>query len=253
MNLIGQDTSYYGADRYGRPRLPELLERLSRVPGIRWIRLLYAHPAHVTEDLIRVIRDCPPVVKYIDLPMQHINGSLLTAMRRETDGATIRRIVDRFRSQIPDLAIRTTFIVGFPGETDAHLEELARFMEEVRFERLGIFPYSPEPKTPASSMPDPVPDAVKEQRFRRLMELQQEISQEINRRWLGREVEVLIDERDPSDPNVFLGRSYADAPEVDGQVFVRSSVPLSAGQFVRAKVVDTTEYDLVGEALKRAT
>ena len=249
LNLIGQDTSYYGADRYGAPRLPKLLEELARVSGIRWIRLLYAHPAHVTDDLIRAIRDCPPIVKYIDIPLQHINDELLAAMRRETDGTYIRRLIDRFRKEIPGVALRTTFIVGFPGETEAHMEELALFLQEARFERLGIFAYSPEPKTPSERMPNQIPEKIRQERLHRLMSLQQEISEEMNRQWLGRTLEILIDEPN-SDPGVYLGRSYADAPEVDGQVFVKSTFALQPGRFVRAQVTDTYEYDLVAQLLE---
>ena len=248
LNLIGQDTSYYGADLYGEPRLPELLGRLSRVEGIRWMRTLYAHPAHVTRKLVEAIRDLPSVVKYIDVPIQHIADDLLAAMRRETDGACIRGMVEEFRREIPDVAIRTTFIVGFPGETDRHVEELARFMQEARFERVGIFPYSPEPKTSAEKLPNQVPEEAKKERFDHLMRLQQGISEELNKKWLGRELEVLIDEVS-GDPHLFIGRSYADAPEVDGEVHVRSGSALKPGQFVRAKVVDTYEYDLVAETL----
>ncbi len=265
LNLVGQDTSYYGADLYGRPRLPELLGRLAAVEGIRWIRLLYAHPAHVSDELIRVIRDCPSIVKYIDIPLQHINDELLAAMRRETDGQYIRRLVERFRREIPGVALRTTFVVGFPGETDHQVEELARFMKEARFERVGMFPYSPEPKTPSERMPGQIPEKVKRERLDRLMELQQGIAEEINRTWLGREMEVLIDEPDSdgdspagdtpqggvspvrTGPFLYLARTYADAPEVDGQVFLHSTRLLHPGQFVQAKVTDTTEYDLVAE------
>lgn len=246
MNLIGQDTSYYGVDRYGKLALPELLQRLNGVEGIRWIRLLYAHPAHVTDDLIGAIRDLEKVVKYIDIPLQHISDPLLSAMRRETNGAHIRNLVARFRREIPGMAIRTTFIVGFPGETDPQLEELAQFMEEARFERLGIFPYSPEPKTPSERMEKQLPEEVKQQRLHRLMTLQQGIAQELNQQFLGRELEVLVDESD-SEPDVYLGRTFADAPEVDGQVFLKSRRRLAPGEFVRAKVVDTYEYDLVAE------
>lgn len=250
LNLIGQDTSYYGADLYGRPCLPELLKGLSKVSGIRWIRLLYAHPAHVREELIQVMRDSPSIVKYIDIPLQHINDALLTSMRRETDGAYIRRMIERFRREIPEIAIRTTFIVGFPGETEAHVKELAEFMKESRFERVGIFTYSPEAKTPAEKMAHQVPEEVKKERLDLLMELQRGIAQELNQSLLGREIEVLVDEPD-SDPQVYLGRTYADAPEVDGQVFVRSPLPLRAGEFVHAKVVDTYEYDLVAQVSNR--
>ena len=247
LNLIGQDTSYYGADRYGRPRLPELLEQLDPIPGIHWIRVLYAHPAHVTPDLIRALRDCPRVAKYLDIPFQHVSDDLLAAMRRETDGAWIRRLVQKLREEVPGIAIRSTFIVGFPGETEHHVEELAAFLKEARLERVGMFPYSPEPKTPAERMPDPVPEPVKRERLNRLMEIQRGISEEINRGWLGRRIEALVEEPAPDSPGLFLGRTYADAPEVDGQVFLRSSRPLKPGQFVSSTVVDTYEYDLVAE------
>ena len=249
LNLIGQDTSYYGADRTGRPGLPQLLEALSRVDGIRWIRILYAHPAHVSDDLIRAIRDCGPVVKYVDIPLQHISDRLLALMRRETDGEFIRRLISRFREQVPGMAIRTTFIVGFPGETEEEVEELAVFLREARFERVGIFPYSPEPKTPSEKMAGQLPEPVKQQRLNRLMQLQREISEETNRSWIGRQVEVLVDEP-ASDPGIYLGRTYADAPEVDGQVFLHSSHPLNAGRLVRARVTDSTEYDLVAERVE---
>ena len=259
LNLVGQDTSYYGMDRYGRLALPELLERLNQVDRIRWIRLLYAHPAHVTSDLIGAIRDLGKVVKYIDIPLQHINDNLLSAMRRETDGTYIRNLIEQFRKEIPGVALRTTFIVGFPGETDSQLEELAQFVKEARFERLGIFPYSPEPKTPSEKMPGQVPEAVKRRRLESLMLLQQEIAEELNRQFLGKELEVLVEENPGTQylirqesvlcPQVYLGRTYADAPEVDGQVFLRSPRKLAPGQFVQAKVVDTYEYDLVAEAV----
>jgi len=245
LNLIGQDTSYYGADRYGAPSLPKLLEELAKVKGVRWIRILYAHPAHVTDDLIHAIRDLQPVVKYVDIPLQHISDRLLSLMRRETDGATLRRLIDRFRSEVPGMAIRTTFIAGFPGETEQEVEELAGFLRQARFERVGIFLYSPEPKTPSEKMPDPLPEAVKQDRRDMLMSIQREISEEMNQRWLGKEIEVLVDEA--QGERVYLGRTYADAPEVDGQVFLNSRAPLHPGRMVRARVTDTTEYDLVAE------
>ncbi len=257
LNLIGQDSSYYGMDQYGRLRLPELLERLNRIDGIRWIRILYAHPAHVTPELITAIRDLPSVVKYLDVPLQHVSDRMLAAMRRETDGSSIRRMVEALRREVPGIALRTTFIVGFPGETEEEVEALAQFMREARFERVGIFPYSPEPKTPAERMAEQIPDSVKQERLDRLMHLQQQISEELTRRWLGREVEVLVEEcveeGSPVRPEpvegqtIYLGRTYADAPEVDGQVFLKAEEPLHPGQFVRAKVTDTYEYDLVAE------
>lgn len=251
LNLIGQDTSYYGADLYGRPSLPRLLERLAAVRGIRWIRVLYAHPAHVGEEIIAALRGLGPVVKYLDIPLQHISDRLLAAMKRETDGAQIRRLVARLRERVPGIAIRTTFISGFPGETEADAADLARFLEEARFERVGIFPFSPEPKTPAERMGAQVPEEARRERMGRLMELQRGISQEMTAKLVGREVEVMVEELS-EETDVFLGRTSADAPEVDGQVFLRSREPLEPGTFVRARVVDSYEYDLVAELVRPA-
>ncbi|MBI3312152.1 MAG: 30S ribosomal protein S12 methylthiotransferase RimO [Candidatus Omnitrophica bacterium] len=250
LNLIGQDTSFYGKDRYGRLRLADLLRALNQAEGIRWIRVLYAHPAHVTEELMEAIRECARVVKYIDIPLQHISDKLLASMKRETDGAFIRRLVERFRREIPGIAIRTTFIVGFPGETDEQVEELAAFLQEARFERVGMFPYSPEPKTPSEKMPDQIPEEIKRRRLDRLMSLQRGIAEEIHQGWMGREIEVLVEEPAHVAGAEYLGRTTADAPEVDGQVFLHSPRVLEPGQFVRARVTDTYEYDLVAEAME---
>jgi len=263
LNLIGQDTSYYGKDRYGRIRLADLLRELNQVDGIRWIRILYAHPAHVNDDLLAAIRDCEKVVKYIDIPLQHISDPILSAMRRETDGAHIRRLVEQFRREVPGITIRTTFVVGFPGETDAQVEELADFLQEARFERVGMFPYSPEPKTPSEKMPVQVPEAVKRGRLDRLMKIQRQIASETHERWLGREMEILVEERETSSSRKrgsdsrllgndawYLGRTAADAPEVDGQVFLHSPMPQEPGRLVKARITDTYEYDLVAEAVE---
>jgi len=246
LNLIGQDTSYYGMDRYGRLALPQLLRRLDRIDGLRWIRILYAHPAHITPELIAAIRDLPKVVKYLDIPLQHISDRLLKAMRRETDGMQIRQLIAQLRKEVPQLVLRTTFIVGFPSETEEEVEELARFMEEVRFERVGIFPYSAEPNTPAERMPEQIPEAVKQNRFNRLMELQQKISESFTQQWVGRDTEVLVEEPvEQGTEWIYLGRTYADAPEVDGQVFLHSPKPIPVGSLIEAKVIDATEYDWV--------
>ena len=246
LNLIGQDTSFYGKDRYGHLRLADLLRELDAVEGIRWIRILYAHPAHVTDELIAALRNCSHVVKYIDIPLQHISDPLLSAMRRETDGAWIRRLIQRFRQEIPEIAIRTTFIVGFPGETETQVDELARFLEEARFERVGMFPYSPEPKTPSEKMSDQIPEEIKQKRLDQLMRLQRQIAERIHQSWVGREVDVLIEEE--LETAIYLGRTYADAPEVDGQVFLHSSAHHQPGQLVRAQITDAYEYDLVATA-----
>ena len=265
LNLIGQDTSYYGKDLYGRLRLADLLRALDPVEGIRWIRILYAHPAHVTDELIEALRECPRVVKYLDIPFQHISDPILAAMRRETDSAHIHRLVERFRREVPGIAIRTTFVVGFPGETEPQVEELAGFLREARFERVGMFPYSPEPRTPSEKMPAQVPEEVQRRRLDRLMTLQRQIATETHESWLGREMDILVEEVEsgtvqrgdtplggvsPSGLSpIYLGRTYADAPEVDGQVFLHSPQTLLPGQFVRARITDTYEYDLVAEVV----
>lgn len=246
VNLIGQDSSAYGKDLTGRLMLPELLRRLDAVAGLRWIRILYAHPAHVTDEMIAAMRDCAKVVPYLDIPLQHISDDLLAAMRRQTDGAWIRDLIRRLREAIPAMALRSTFIVGFPGETERHVEELSRFLEEARLERVGMFRYTPEPRTSAERMKGVVPEPIQRRRLDRLMRLQREIAREIHRTWVGRTLEVLIEQT--PEPGVYLGRSYADAPEVDGQVTVTSSRRLEIGAFAPVRVTDSTEYDLVGEA-----
>lgn len=258
LNLIGQDTSAYGLDRYGALRLPQLLTGLNEIPGIRWIRLLYAHPAHVTDPLITAMRELPKVVKYLDLPIQHISDEILSAMRRETDGTRIRNLIERLRRDVAGIVLRATLMVGFPGETEPQFQELCEFLRTFRLERVGVFTYAPEPKTRAARMPNRVPEAIKKKRFNQLMQLQQGISETLNRRWLGQTLEVLVDEPTESSSSthllassfqhLYLGRTYADAPEVDGQVFLRSERPFQPGQFVEARVVDTHEYDLVAEA-----
>jgi len=242
INLIGQDTTLYGTDLYGAPKLSELIRQLAGLRIARWIRILYTHPEHYTGELIGVIRDEPSVCKYVDLPLQHINDRVLKSMRRKTDKKGIINLINRLRKDIPGLAIRTTFIVGFPGETDKEFRELADFIKEARFERLGVFEYSREETTPAYNFKGQVSDKVKKERFDTIMKLQQEVSEKVNAGFMGRELTVLIDEKN-------IGRTEYDAPEVDGNCFVRSKKQHRAGDFVRVKVVDTLEYDLVGEEI----
>jgi len=250
--VVGQDTSDYGVDRYGRPRIAELLESLGRVEGLRWIRLLYCHPRGISPELIAAIRDVPAVCKYLDMAIEHADDRVLALMNRGITQQRLRERVAALRREIPSMALRTSIIVGFPGETEAAFENLIGFVRDVRFERLGTFRYSNEEGSASFRYPDQIPNATKEARFARLMQVQQEIAGEINRRWLGATLEVLIDEPDPSDPTVFLGRTSADCPEVDGLVYVKSPSPLPVGQFVRARITDTYEYDLVGEHLEHA-
>jgi len=251
--VVGQDTSDYGADLYGRVRIADLLEALANLQGLRWIRLLYCHPRGVSPELIATIRNCPTICKYLDMAIEHADDSMLSRMNRGITQARLRATIETLRREIPELTLRTSVIVGFPGETDAAFENLLRFIEEIRFERLGAFRYSQEEGTAAFRYPNQVPEPIKQARFDRLMQVQQALAAEVNRQWLGRTCEVLIDEPDPSDPTVVLGRTSADCPEVDGTVYIRSRTPLTPGEFVSVRIVDTYEYDLVGEVSRSET
>lgn len=246
LNIIGQDTTNYGSDIYKKPRIADLLYRISRLVKDRaWLRLLYTHPAHYTEDLIRVIKENSNICKYLDLPIQHISDRVLKRMKRGTTSSSIRALIERLRKCIPGLAIRTTLIVGFPGEEDADFEKLYNFVKETKFERLGVFAYSNEEGTPSYNYKNQVPEKIRRERLDRIMKLQQKISEEYNRSFLGRTIEVLIDEK---DKDIYLGRTEYDAPSVDGQVYVRGR-DLKIGSFVRVKITDTLEYDLAGVAV----
>jgi len=250
--VVGQDTSDYGVDLYGKPRIADLLGALAKLRGLRWIRLLYCHPRGVGPELIATIRDCPAICKYLDMAIEHADDGVLTRMNRGITQARLRTTIETLRREIPQIALRTSVIVGFPGETEAAFENLLRFLEESRFERLGAFKYSQEEGTAAFRYPDQVPEPIKQARYDRLMQLQQELSAEVNQQGLGRTCDVLIDEPDPSDPTLFLGRTSADCPEVDGIVYVRSQTPLAPGEFVSVRIVETYEYDLVAELLGNA-
>ena len=250
INLISQDSTFFGRDIYNQFRLADLLEELGRVNCIPWIRLLYAHPEHFSDTLIKVISDYPSICKYIDLPLQHINDKILKMMGRRMYKKEILNLITKLRKDIPGLVIRTTLIVGFPGESEKQFKELLDFMNEVKFERLGIFIYSREEGTPASSFPGQISLAEKKERLDRAMSLQQDISGAINRRLLGRRMEILVDEINTAEPGLVIGRSRSDAPEVDGQIFVTTGRrDIKPGDFLQVKIKDTYEYDLVGEEL----
>lgn len=250
--LTGQDTTYFGYDLEGRYLLPELLSALNDLPGVRWIRILYAYPSLVSEKLIESMASLQKVCHYLDMPLQHINDRILKSMRRGTTHASTERVLGRLRERIPDLAIRTTFIVGYPGETEAEFQELLNFMEKMRFERLGVFVYSQEEGSPAAAIPEQIPQTVKEKRLQEAMLLQQKISRQNNERLLGKVLEVLV-EGYQEETKMWTGRTYMDAPEVDGSVFIRRGLTrerLVPGQFVRVRVKDTLEYDLIGEKIE---
>jgi len=247
--VVGQDTSDYGADLYGRPRIAEVMRRLAAESGASWIRLLYCHPRGVTQELIEAIRDEPTICTYLDMAIEHADSEVLARMNRGMTEASLRETIARLRQAVPGIALRTSIIVGFPGETEAAFERLLQFLQEVQFERLGAFQYSNEEGSAAYRYAEQVPTAVKQQRYDRLMALQQQIAAEVNRRWIGTTCEVLIDEADAGEPGVFLGRTRADCPEVDGNVFVRSGTPLAPGTLLPVRITDSYEYDLTGVAL----
>jgi len=250
INIIGQDTTSYGTDRHGSMPLAGLLKKAAQIMKKRgWIRLLYTHPAHYSPELISVVRDEDAVCKYLDLPIQHINSRILKRMNRHVNRKDIVSLIEKVRKAIPGVAIRATVIVGFPGETAKDFAELEKFISEMKFERLGAFTYSREEGSRAFLFPDQLPEKVKEERFARIMKLQNGISEENNRRHMGRRLKVLIDEKDKSRKDQYLARTEFDAPEVDGLVYVRSESPLRAGDFTEVRIEDTLEYDLVGSVI----
>jgi len=244
LNIVAQDTTYYGQDLYGRPRLDALLSQLHEVDGLDWIRLLYLYPMYFDDALIDLIADSPKIVPYLDMPLQHINDTMLRRMQRRVDRRSTEQLLAKLRQRIPDLVMRTTFITGFPGETDQQFDELVEFVRQQRFQRLGVFTYSFEPDTPAARLPDHLPEEVKQQRRDQLMEVQQQIAFEWNAAQVGRTLEVLIDAPVAGEQDVWVGRSYADAPDIDGLVYV-TGAGLQAGDLVSCEVVTYKDYDLV--------
>lgn len=240
INLVAQDTTAYGMDLYGRLALGELLEKIAVVPGILWIRLLYCYPTMVRQPLIDTIASLPQVIPYIDMPLQHGDNQMLKAMKRGGSVDQYRRLFDKMRAALPDLALRTTFLVGFPGETDAQFENLLDFVKEIQFDRVGVFTYSSEDNTPAHDLPDAIPARVMQERKNRLMAAQQPISLARNAAWVGRELDVLIETRNGGSA---VGRSFRDAPEIDGQVTVRNCGAMP-GATVRARINEAQPYDL---------
>jgi ribosomal protein S12 methylthiotransferase len=253
LNLVAQDMTYYGVDLYGRPRLGELLRELDRVDGLRWIRILYNYPNYFTDELYEALGSSEKIIPYLDMPLQHINDRMLKMMNRRHTRAETVEIIRRLREVMPGLVLRTTFIVGFPGETEEEFEELLEFVKETKFERLGVFPYSLEPDTPAAKLPGHLPDEVRAARRDRVMEAQQAIAFDFNASLVGKTLDVLIDGPAPPEhgPGVWVGRSYADAPDVDGLVFVRDR-NLRAGDLVPCEILLTEGYDLVARPVEGA-
>ncbi len=247
INLIAQDTTSYGRDRYHTPQLTALLKELVKIDGLLWIRLLYCYPKYFNDELIETIANEPKICKYIDMPLQHADDEILAAMNRRDTRADIETLLTKIRTSIPGVVVRTSFIVGFPGESDAHFETLKQFMLAQKFERVGVFSYSQEEGTPAGALAQQVPDAVKEERYHELMALQCQISEELNRQMEGKELTVLIEGHNSEQPDVAFGRSYREAPEVDGRIFVENAGGLVPGTVVQAEVVQGFTYDLLAE------
>ena len=243
--LVAQETTLYGRDLYGRKMLPELLRELCKIEGIRWIRILYCYPEEITDELIKVMKEEKKICHYVDLPIQHANDEILKRMGRRTTKQELKDIIFKLRREIPDICIRTTLITGFPGETSRQHEELLEFVEEMEFDRLGVFTYSPEEDTPAASMPGQVEEEIKEERQAELMELRQEIAFGQAERMTGREVLVMIEGK-IADENAYVGRTYRDAPNVDGLIFVNTEEELMSGDFARVQVSGAVDYDLIG-------
>ena len=246
--IVAQDITRYGLDLYGEYKLAELLRRITEATSIPWIRLLYCYPDKVTDELIAEIRDNPRILKYIDLPLQHVSDHMLKAMNRHGDGKTVREVVAKLRREIPDIIIRTTFIVGFPGETEEDFCELCEFVKEARFDRAGVFTYSREEDTAAYDMPDQIDEQVKLDRMDLLMREQLEINEENNRKMIGKTITVLCEDYDPVG-EIHFGRGTADAPEIDGKVYFRSDRRIAAGSFVKVKIREVVDYDLIGRAI----
>ena len=245
--VIAQDTTYYGKDLYGERKLAELLRRICAIEGVEWVRLHYAYPTDFPQDVIDVIRDEPKMCKYLDIPLQHIADNQLQLMRRRISKAETEELVARLRKEIPDIALRTTMLVGFPGETEEDFEELCEFVQRVRFDRLGAFAYSEEEGTPSAlNLTDDVPEEVKESRVERLMKIQKRVSLALNAERVGREMDVIIDSR---EGDFWIGRSQYDSPEVDEEILVSSPHPLAIGSFVRVRITDCEEYDLYAKVL----
>lgn len=243
--LVAQETTLYGKDLYGEKSLHKLLKELCKVSGIQWIRILYCYPEEITDELIQVIKEEPKICHYLDLPIQHANDEILKRMGRRTSKQELIDIVTRLRKEIPDICLRTTLITGFPGETEEQHQELVEFVDEMEFDRLGVFTYSPEEDTPAATMPDQIDEEVKLERQAELMELQQEIAFDTAENMIGREMLVMIEGKIADEP-AYVGRTYRDAPKVDGLIFVETGELLMSGDFAKVTVTGAEEYDLIG-------
>lgn len=248
--VIAQDTTKYGVDIYGKPRLAELLEKLSKIEGIRWIRFLYAYPETITDELIRVVKENEKICKYFDIPLQHISDSVLKRMNRKSNEVSIKKLISKIRKEIPDAILRTSLIVGFPGETNEDFEKLYNFVEETRFDKLGVFMYSKEDGTPAEKLPNQIHGNTKRARYNKIMSIQQRVSKENLEKRIDKEYEVLIENK-TFDNKYWVGRTKMDVPEMDGVVYIQNNIETNLiNTFVKCKIVDIRDYDLIGKIIK---
>ena len=247
--LTAQDTTKYAVDLYGKPRLAELIEEISKIEEIKWIRFLYAYPETISDELIQVVKNNDKVCKYFDIPIQHISDSVLKRMNRQSNGESIRKLIKKLRQEIPEVIIRTTVMVGFPGESEADFEELYNFLQEAKFDKLGCFAYSKEDGTPASRLKEQIHPMTKKSRLNKIMSLQQKISKQNLKNKIGKEVEVLVEDKS-FDGKTYIGRSYMDVPEIDGVVYIESDDEIQIGSFVKCTITDVKEYDLIAKKIE---
>lgn len=244
--LIAQDTTKYGTDIYGKSRLSELLQELCKIEKLHWIRFLYAYPETIDDELIKTVKENDKICKYFDIPIQHISDSVLKRMNRQSNGKTIRNLIQKLRKEIPEVVIRTTVMVGFPGETKEDFEELYSFLQEARFDKLGCFTYSKEDGTPAARIKEQIHPMTKKSRYNKIMALQQEISKENLKKQIGRNIEILVEDKS-FDGKTYIGRTYMDVPDIDGIVYLNTDRELQIGEFTTGKIVDVSNYDLIVE------
>ena len=248
--VIAQDTSKYGIDIYGEPKLAELLEKLSKIEGIKWIRFLYTYPESITDELIKVVKENDKICKYFDMPIQHISDKVLKRMNRKSNGESIRKVITKIRKEIPNVIIRSTVMVGFPGETEEDFNELYDFIKWARIDRLGAFSYSKEDGTPAARIKEQIHHSTKKSRYNKIMKLQNQISEEIMKEQIGKKVEVLIEDIS-FDGKYYIGRSKNEVPDIDGIIYVEKTEEELFDKFVMVEIIDNNEYDLIGKIVKK--
>ncbi len=248
--LVAQETTVYGRDIYGEKKLPELLQKLCKISGLYWIRILYCYPEEITDELIQVIKTEKKICHYLDMPIQHASDQILKRMGRRTNQTELKEIIGKLRKEIPDICLRTTLITGFPGETEEEQEELLSFVDQMEFDRLGVFTYSPEEGTPAADMENQVEEDIKVQHQTEIMELQQEIAFEKAEAMIGRTVDAIVEGK-VADENAYVARTYKDAPNVDGFLFINTQRELMTGDYVTARITGSYEYDIIGELVEK--